>query len=469
MKTAAVIGSGPNGLSAAVTLARAGVEVEVFERSAKVGGSATTAELTLPGFHHDVCSAIHPMAPDSPAFEGLELQDHGLQWLHSPAALTHPMDDGCAVLWRDLDQTVEGLGMDGKAWRGMCQPFVRRWAEFSRDAMAPAGVPSNPFLMARFGLKALQSADGFARSQFRSERARALFAGIAAHSVLPLRNAGSSPIGLMLTYAAHAGGWPFPRGGAQAISTALASVLRANGGVVHVNAHVDDIAGLAHDAVFFCTSPVAMADICGDALPSAFGDRLRKYKHGPGIFKCDWAVSDPVPWRHPEVAQSACVHLGGTLDDLEASERAPWEGRHAERPFVLLAQNSLFDSTRAPAGKHVVWAYCHVPSGSDRDMRAVIEAEIERHAPGFRDTILACATRNAQQVQQHNPNYIGGDVNGGAAVWDQLFTRPVARLDPYSTPNAKVWICSAASPPGGGVHGLGGWFAAKSALRKLRQ
>ncbi len=464
MRTAAIIGSGPSGLTAAITLARAGVEVTVFERDEQIGGSAKTAELTLPGFRHDVCSAIHPMAVDSAAWRSLDLAAHGLKWVRSPAALAHPLQDHCALVWQNLDDTATGLGADGAAWRKMCAPFLADWRAFAGDAIAPLTVPSHPLLMARFGLKAIQSAERFARDTFKGRAARALFAGMAAHSVLPLDAPFSTAIGLMLTLAAHAEGWPFAQGGAQAISDALAAELRAHGGSIVTGKHIDTLTHLQQDAVFFCTSPRAMADIAGDALPDAYAKRLRDYRHGPGIFKCDFAVSEPIPWRHADTALAACVHLGGDLQSIALSEKAPWHGEHAARPFVLLAQPSLFDSSRAPEGRHTVWAYCHVPAGSTRDMRPIIEAEIERHAPGFRETILACHSETAADVQGRNPNYVGGDVNGGANTWDQLLTRPVATISPYSTPNRRLWLCSAATPPGGGVHGLPGWYAARSAL-----
>jgi len=466
---AAVIGSGPNGLAAAIVLATAGRSVVVLEGADQLGGSARTAELTLPGFRHDVCSAIHPMALGTPLLPSLELERYGLEWIQPPAAVAHPMDDPrapAALLYPDLERTASELGADGGAWRRTLGYYAGRWDELVADAVAPPGLPRSPLLMARFGAHALLPAAVFARRMFREAPARALFAGIAAHSVLPLTRAPSSAVGLMLGAAGHAVGWPLPRGGAQAISDALAAHLRSLGGEIRVGVTIRALAEVPTDGpVLFDTSPAAMAGIAGDALPARFRDRLCRFRHGPGVCKVDWALDGPIPWRDPRVAEAGTVHLGGGLDALIAAEQAPWSGRHAERPYVLLAQQSLFDDSRAPEGRHTGWAYCHVPSGSTGDRSEVIEAAVEAHAPGFRDRILARSVMTAADFQSYNPNYVGGDVNGGASDLDQLLTRPVVRWSPYTTPNPRLYLCSASTPPGGGVHGMCGFYAAQAAMR----
>lgn len=464
-----MVGSGPNGLAAAIVLAAAGRSVVVLEGAAQLGGSARTSPLTLPGFRHDVCSAIHPMALGTPFLPSLPLDRYGLEWIQPPAAVAHPLDDPgapAALLYRDAARTASELGADGAAWLRTLGYYAERWDELVEDAVGPPGVPKSPLLMARFGAHALLPADRLARSLFREEAARALFAGIAAHSVLPLTRSPSSAVGLMLGAAGHAVGWPMPRGGAQAISDALAAHLRALGGELRLGVTVRRLTEVpTAGPVLFDTSPSALAAIAGDALPARFRDRLGRFRHGPGVCKVDWALDGPIPWRDPRVAQAGTVHLGGGLDALVAAEQAPWSGRHAERPYVLLAQQSLFDPTRAPAGQHTGWAYCHVPSGSTVDRSEAIEAMVESCAPGFRDRILARSVMTAADFQAYNPNYVGGDVNGGAADLDQLLTRPVARWSPYTTPNPRLFLCSASTPPGGGVHGMCGFYAAMAAMR----
>ena len=466
---AVVIGSGPNGLCAAISLALAGLSVAVFERGERPGGGARTEELTLPGYRHDLCSAIHPMAISSPFLRSLPLTALGLRWIQPEVPLAHPLEDGPAVLLRrSVDETAAGLGEDGDAWRRLVQPFARRWAALVADALGPLGVPRSPILMARFGLRAMRSAAGLARARFGGARARALLGGLAAHSVLPLTRAPSAAIGLMLGVAGHAVGGPLPEGGAQSLSDALAAHLRALGGVIVTGRHVSSLAQLPTvGPVLFDTGPRAMAAIAGDALPAGYRRRLARYRYGPGVFKIDYALSEPIPWRDEAVARAGTVHLGGALEALIAGEAAPWAGRHPEHPYVLLAQQSHFDATRAPEGRHTGWAYCHVPPGSTRDMTAAIEAQIERCAPGFGDVVLARRSIDCAAFEARNPNYIGGDINGGAPDLGQLFTRPVARLVPYSTPNPRLYLCSASTPPGGGVHGMCGHHAARAALRRL--
>jgi phytoene dehydrogenase-like protein len=466
---AVVIGSGPNGLCAAIALAQAGRQVLVLEGANTLGGGARTAELTLPGFRHDPCSAIHPMALSSPFMRSLPLDQHGLSWVHPPAPLAHPLDgQPAAILERDLQATAATLGPDGDRWASWMQTWVQRWDDISADALAPLGVPSHPFLMAGFGLAGMRAASSVAQ-RFEQPAARALFAGLAAHSVLPLDMAPSAAIGLMLGIAGHAVGWPFPEGGAQGLSDALAAHLRLLGGEIQTGSPVHSLAQLPDEIpLLFETAPARLADIAGDALPTAYADKLRAFRHGPGICKLDYALSGPLPWTDPAVARAGTVHLGGTLEEIALSERAAWDGEHCDRPFVLLAQQSLFDSTRAPSNQHTLWAYCHVPSGSTRDVSAQIEAQIERYAPGWRDLILAKHVQTAAQTETYNPNYIGGDVNGGAPTLDQLFTRPTARLSPYTTPHPRLFLCSASTPPGGGIHGMCGWHAAQAVLKRFR-
>jgi len=466
---AVIVGSGPNGLAAAIALAQAGRGVLVLEGAETIGGGARTAELTLPGFRHDVCSAIHPMAISSPFLRSLPLADHGLEWVHPTAPLAHPLDDRpAALLERDLEATGATLGEDGVRYVRWMKDWVDSWEALSADALAPLGMPAHPFLMAGFGMAGLRKATAVAQ-RFKGPAAQALFAGLAAHSVLPLDMMPSAAIGIMLGIAGHASGWPMPRGGSQSLSDALAAHLRNLGGEIEVGVPVSSLDEIPTDGpILFETSPAHLADIAADALPAGFTKKLRRYQYGPGICKLDYALSGPIPWKDPAVARAGTVHLGGTLAEIARSERQAWEGEHCDKPYVLLAQQSLFDDTRAPAGQHTLWAYCHVPSGSDRDMSPIIEHQIEHAAPGFRDLILARHVRTASQYAAYNPNYIGGDINGGAPTMGQLFTRPTARWNPYTTPNDRLFLCSAATPPGGGVHGMCGWHAAQAVLGRWR-
>ncbi|MCB9741434.1 MAG: NAD(P)/FAD-dependent oxidoreductase [Alphaproteobacteria bacterium] len=465
---AVVVGSGPNGLAAAIRLAQAGRSVCVFEARDRPGGGARSEEFHASGFVRDICSAIHPMAAAYRSLRALPLEPHGLTWVQPDAPLAHPLDDGPAVvLERDLEATCANLGEDGGAYRRMMQPLLQRWEALFDDALAPPGLPSSPLLLARFGVQALLPATWLAALRFRGPRGAALLAGLAAHSILPLDRSPSSAIGLMLGIAGHAVGWPFPKGGAQALSDALAGYLESLGGALILGHEVTRVEELPTDGpVLFDTSPRDMSRICGDTLPERYTRRLSKLRYGPGAFKLDWALSEPIPWADPAVVRAATVHVGGTLAELAESERAPWAGRCVERPFVLLAQQSLFDDTRAPAGRHVAWGYCHVPNGDVSDRMEAIEAQVERYAPGFRDIILGRHVTTCADLERYNPNYIGGDVNGGAPDLDQLFTRPVTRVVPYATPNPRVFLCSASTPPGGGVHGACGVNAAEAALRR---
>jgi phytoene dehydrogenase-like protein len=467
---AVVVGSGPNGLAAAITLARAGCSVRVLEANATIGGGARSAELTLPGFVHDICSAIHPLALGSPFFQTLPLERYGLKWIQPPIPLAHPLDGGVVVcLQRDLQEKNESLGTDGPAWRGLMQPFVRDWKKLAAEFLQPMlHLPRHPIALARFGFAALAPAAALARSCFRDEQARALFAGIAAHSFLPLEAPVSAAFGLVLGAAGHAVGWPMPRGGAQSISLALAAHLGALGGEIGTNCRVENLAQLpAARAVLFDTTCWQFAAIAADRLPRRYRQRLECFRHAPGVFKIDYALSAPVPWRAAECRSAGTLHLGGTLEEIARSERQVAQGRHPERPFVLAAQQSLFDQTRAPGNQQTLWAYCHVPHGSDRDMTEAIEQQIERFAPGFRDCVLARHAASASVLQQSNPNLIGGDINGGASDLRQLLARPIVSPAPYRTPLRGLYLCSSSTPPGGGVHGMCGYHAARIALRDI--
>jgi phytoene dehydrogenase-like protein len=467
---AVVIGAGPNGLAAAVHLARAGASVLVLEARDEIGGGTRTGELTLPGFAHDRCSGVHPMAIVSPWFRQLPLADHGLRWIQPPASVAHPLDDQPAVLLRrSVADTAHDLGRDARAYRRLVEPFLGDPHGLFRDALAPLGIPRHPLVMARFGLVGLRSARGVAR-RFDEVRARALLAGCATHAILPLERAVTAAVALVFLIAGHVEDWPVAAGGSHAITRALASLLATSGGRVATGVRVRSLADLPPARVYlFDTSPAQLAAIAEPILPARYVRRLRRYRYGPGAFKLDWALDGPIPWRDPRCLEATTVHVGGTLEEIAAAEAAVWRGEHPERPFVLVCQQSQFDPSRAPAGKHTGYAYCHVPSGSTVDLTAHIERQIERFAPGFRDRILARHVTTPADFERDNPNYVGGAITGGAADLFQLFTRPVARLDPYTTPNRSVFLCSASTPPGGGVHGMCGYFAARSALRRLRR
>jgi phytoene dehydrogenase-like protein len=466
---AVIVGAGPNGLAAAITLARAGASVAVLEGAESIGGGTRTAELTLPGFLHDVCSGAHPMGILSPFFRELPLGEHGLDWLRPGASVAHPLDGRPAVmLWRSLDRTADALGRDARSYRRMIAPFLDDPHGLLADLLGPLRVPAHPRSFLRFGAHAAWPASWLARARFREEPARALWAGCAAHSILPLSHPMTSALGLIFALTGHVEEWPVARGGSIAITRALASYLESLGGTIRTGRRVRTAADLPAARVFlFDTDPLQLAEIAGPALPGGYARRLRRYRFGPGVFKLDWALDGPIPWSDASCLEASTVHVGGGLAEIAASERAMWRGEHAERPFLIVVQQSQFDPGRAPPGKHTGYAYCHVPHGSTADMTGRIEAQIERFAPGFRDRVLARHALGPADFERANPNDVGGAITGGAADWTQLFTRPVARLDPYSTPNPRVWICSASTPPGGGVHGMCGNHAALRALRRL--
>ena len=467
-RSCVVVGSGPNGLAAAITLARAGCSVTVLEAEDTIGGGTRSAELTLPGFVHDTCSAIYPLGVASPFFRSLPLGDFGLQWIHPPAPLAHPLDDGAAILLHSsIQETAAGLGRDGAAYRRLFTPLVANCATLLDAILAPLFPPRPPIAMARFGWHGMRSARGLAEGQFRGERARALFAGMAGHSVIPLESPFSASFGLVLGMLGHLSGWPLPRGGAGAIAKALTDYFTSLGGHIVTSRRVTLPSDLPDaSAVFFDVTPRQLLHIAGDRLPSGYRRQLSRYRYGPAAFKLDWALAGPIPWRASECALAGTVHLGGTLDEIAASERAATRGEHSDRPFVLLVQPSLFDPTRAPAGKHTAWAYCHVPNGSTADMTERIERQVERFAPGFRARILARHVMSPAELERRNANYVGGDIVGGSNDAWQLFARPVPRVNPYATPVQGWYLCSASTPPGGGVHGMAGFHAARAALRQ---
>jgi phytoene dehydrogenase-like protein len=469
MADAVVVGSGPNGLTAAIALARKGVSVHVIERAEQIGGGMRTEELTLPGFHHDVCSAIHPLAVASPFLRQLPLGEYGLEWIESPAALAHPFDDGtAALLERSPAATGTTLGRDAEAWVRHLRPLADSADALLEDLLGPPRVPRHPLALARFGLQGGLPASAFARVAFRGERARGFFAGMAAHSMLPLSEPATAAYGLVLALLGHAVGWPLARGGSQQLANALASYLQALGGTIETGRQVDSLAELdGASVVLLDTGPRELVRLAGDSLDGGYRRSLERFRYGPGVFKLDWALDAPIPWRAEECARAATVHIGGTLDEISASERAPSIGATAAHPFVLVAQQSLFDPTRAPEGRHTAWAYCHVPNGSTSDLTARIEQQVERFAPGFRDRILARSAVGPAWFEEHNPNYLGGDINGGAGDLLQLFARPTPSLSPYTTPLPGVFLCSSSTPPGGGVHGMCGYHAARAALRHL--
>ncbi|GAB3643762.1 phytoene desaturase family protein [Spirosoma arcticum] len=469
---AVVVGSGPNGLSAAIVLARAGLSVVVLEAKATIGGGTRSAELTLPGFIHDIGSAIHPLAAGSPLFQSLPLAEHGLEWIYPPVAAAHPLDGGrAALLTGSVDETARLLGVDESAYRKLLGPVVKHWPTLAADVLGPLRFPKHPLDLVQFGLDALLPSTVVA-NRFKTTEARGLWAGMAAHAIQPLTNLTTSAIALVLMAVGHRRGWPMPKGGSQAITTALASYFKELGGEIEVDRPVRLLSDLPKTrVVLFDLTPKQILSIVGDRFSSGLANRIYKkqlehYRYGPGIFKIDWALDGPIPFTAPDCHRAATIHLGGTLEEIVEAEQQTYDGQHPDRPYVLLAQQSLFDPTRAPVGKHTAWAYCHVPNGSTVDRTDAIEKQVERFAPGFRDRILARHTMNTAQVEAWNPNYVGGDINGGIIDIGQLYTRPTLGLTPYQTSEPGIYICSSATPPGGGVHGMCGYHAARVALRE---
>lgn len=465
---AVVVGSGPNGLAAAILLQQNGLAVLLIEGSDKIGGGLRTEELTLPGFLHDVCSAIHPMAAASPFFETLPLGEYGLEYLYPEVAAAHPFDDGsAAVLKKSILETADLLGKDKNAYLKLIQPLVNSWPGIAADVLAPLHFPKHPYAMARFGLNALAPGTQLSK-RFNTEKAKGLFAGMAAHSIQPLTNMTTSAIALVLMANGHLKGWPIPKGGSKQISEALAKYFTSLGGKIETNRYISSLDQLpSARTILFDVTPKQLLTIAGHKFSSIYKWQLERYRYGMGVFKVDWALDDAIPFKAEEVRHAGTVHIGGTLQEIVKSEQLTASGQHPEKPFVLLAQQSVFDKSRAPEGKHTAWAYCHVPNGSHKDMTEIIEKQVERFAPGFRERIIARSTMNTRQLEKYNPNYIGGDINGGIIDLAQLFTRPALRRSPYRTSAKGIYICSSSTPPGGGVHGMCGYHAAKRALKDV--
>jgi phytoene dehydrogenase-like protein len=465
---AVVVGSGPNGLAAAITLAQAGLSVLILEGADAPGGGTRSAELTLPGFTHDLCSAVHPLARASPFFRSVPLADHGLRMVEVMVPAAHPLDGGgAAVLRSSLTQTAGGLGVDGPAYLRLIGPLVRRWKPLIDQLLSPLIPPRHPLLMARFSVAGIRSAQAVAGARFKEAPARALLAGLAAHSVLPLDRSPTAGLGMLLAVLGHAVGWPVAGGGSQAIAGSLVSYFKSLGGEVRTGQQIRSLDELpANRAALLDVSPRQLIGLAGRRLPLRYLRALHRYRHGPGAFKVDWALSGPVPWAASVCRLAGTVHIGGTFEEIAEAELLVARGGHPERPFVIVAQQSLFDPTRAPDGKHTLWGYCHVPNGSDVDMTRAIEAQIERFAPGFRDLILARSVKGPGELEHENPNYIGGDIVGGSQDLIQTLARPVPSLNPYATPARGVYLCSASTPPGAGVHGMCGFHAARAALRR---
>ena len=468
---AVVVGAGPNGLMAAVVLARAGRRVTVFEAADAPGGGTRSAELIQPGSVHDICSAIHPLALASPAFRALELdgllEQHGLEWVHPVVPVAHPLDGGgAAILHRSVSATASGLGTDGGRYERLVGPFVDAGFELTDGLLSPLRIPpAHPIHLARFGAQGIRSARGLASRRFESDEARALFAGLAAHSILSLRSPSTAAYGLILGVLGHVVGWPMARGGSQRIANALVGIIEDAGGSVECDHRIGSLSELpSSSAVVLDLTPRQVLAVLGDRAPRRFARSLRRFRHGPGVVKVDWVLDGPIPWANRQCADAGTVHLGGTLDEIVAAEDEVMRGRTPQRPYVLLAQQTLFDPSRSPAGTHTAWGYCHVPNGSPVDMTDRIEAQVERFAPGFRDRIVGRHVMTTSAMEQHNENYVGGDINGGAGDIRQFVARPTFGLHPWRTPVDGVWMCSASTPPGGGVHGMGGWHAAQDVL-----
>ncbi len=467
---AIIIGSGPNGLAAGIRLAQEGLSVKIFEKEDTIGGGTRTLELTQPGFHHDICSAIHPLAKASPFLKSLPLKDYGLEWIQPEVPVAHPLDDQpSGALFRSFDKTVSYLQEEDKSnYAHSFAPFLEKWDELLTDILAPFSlIPNHPLKMAQFGLQALRSANGFTK-RFKSTQTRALFAGLAAHGIMPFDATATAAIGLVLGITAHTVGWPYPKGGSHAITKAMAGYFESLGGEIETGVEITSVQELPDTkTILFNNTPQQILNIAGEKLPQSYAKKLQRYEYGQGVFKLDFALSEPIPWKDELCQKAGTVHVGGTFEEIATSEEQTANGKHADKPYVLVAQQSLGDESRAPDNKHTGWAYCHVPNGSTEDMTEPIISQIERFAPGFRDCIIEGHAMHTQDMQAYNPNYIGGDINGGRADITQLFTRPAGLFDPYHIPKTNMYIASSSTPPGGGVHGMCGYHAAESVLGRL--
>ena len=466
---AIVVGSGPNGLSAAILLKQAGLSVLLIEGKSTVGGGLRSAALTLPSYMHDICSAVHPFAVFSPFLQSLPLKEHGLEFLYPPIAAAHPFDDGsAAVLTHSIEETAASLGPDASAYRRILQPLLNNWQEIAPFILQPFSFPSHPFALAKFGLYGMQSAAHLAKKHFHSMHARGLIAGMAAHSVQPLTNMATAAIALVFLLLGHTSGWPIPKGGSQKIADALASYFISLGGKIETNFMVSSLDQLpSASALLLDVTPKQLLQIAGHKLSSFYKWQMKKFRYGAGVFKIDWALDAPIPFSAPECRRASTIHVGNTLEEITNAEEMIWYGKNSRHPFILLTQPSVFDDSRAPQGKHVAWAYCHAPSGSIENMTEAIENQVERFAPGFRQCILEKHVMNAEEMEMYNPNYIGGDIGGGVQDISQLFTRPALRFSPYRTSAKGIYLCSSSTPPGGGVHGMCGYHAAKKALHDI--
>lgn len=465
---AVVLGAGPNGLAAAITMQQKGLSVLLIEGKRYIGGGLHSAELTLPGFIHDVCSAIHPLAANSPFFNTLPLESFGLEWIRPAVAAAHPFDDGgAAVLLDTVAATARGLGEDAAGYHRLMDPLVADWPSLAPQLLGPLRLPAHPLNLARFGLRGLPSVE-FLTRRFHTREARGLLAGMAAHSMQPLDGLSTAAVALIFLMAGHGKGWPMPRGGASALAEALGAYFRSLGGVIETSTYITSLDQLpAARALLLDISPRQLLQLGGHRWSGLYRRQLERYRYGMGVFKVDWALAEPIPFLARGCREAGTVHLGGTLEEIAESEKRAIAGHPAERPFVLLTQQSLFDPLRAPEGRHTGWAYCHVPNGSREDMTEIIESQVERFAPGFRERILARHTMDTAALEAYNPNYIGGDINGGDFDIGQLFTRPALRRSPYRTSARGIYLCSASTPPGGGVHGMCGFYAARRALRDI--
>ena len=464
---AVIVGSGPNGLSAAVRLAQHNLKVLVVEAQSTLGGGTRTQELTEPGFKHDICAAVLPTTAGSPYLTSLNLEEYGLEFIYPDIPYAHPLENGqAAVAYPSIERTAEHLGADGKSYKKLFSEFSDHWSYLSEDIFGTLRIPRHPLLMARFGWYGQFSAKHLADSLFKTQKAKALFAGCAAHSIIPLEKAFSASFGLVLGSSAHAVGWPIAKGGSSAVTHALTELLKKLGGTLETDFEVKSLQDLpSSTAILFDLTPHQIAKIAGKEMPKSYRNKLKRYEYGPGSFKIDWALSEPVPWLNEDCRKAGTLHLGGTFGEIAEGEKAVWKGKHHDKPYVLVSQPSLFDNTRAPGGKHTLWAYCHVPNGSTKDMSTIIEDQIERFAPGFKDTIIKKHGTTAHQLESYNANYVGGDINGGAQILKQLVGRPVLKWDPYKIPVQGMYICSSSTPPGGGVHGMCGYHAAQSVLK----